>query len=91
MIRPDRNPDFRSGSNPDIEFWFEPEMIAIVQYSYVNIRLYSLIEHEHSIGWSRGMGYEKLWSTVQDAYKANLKKLHNEVDKILLGVDDDIY
>jgi len=36
MTRPDRNPDFRSGSNPDIEFWFEPEMIAIVQYSSVS-------------------------------------------------------
>ncbi len=91
MTRPDRQPDFRSGGSPDVEFWFEPEMIAIVKYSPFNIKRYSLIEEEHYLYWYEKNKCDMLWPTVQTAYKANLKRLHNEVDKILLGVDDDIY
>ena len=81
MNRPCRCPDFRSNN---YEFWFEPEMIMISNETIkVKLRIINgLVYGKFSAG------YMDFWPTVEEAYKANLKRLNNEVDKILLGVDN---
>ena len=38
MIRPNREPDFRSGNgSTSMNFWFEPEMAMMITYSPFNI------------------------------------------------------
>lgn len=89
MSKPDRQPDFRSSSK---EFWFEPEMVSLAYHHELNVKLYKLEINNNLLCVCDDSCSEPivkiLWPTLQDAYKANLKRLHNEVDKILLGVDD---
>ena len=92
MIRPDRQPDFRSGSgSASMNFWFEPEMIMMITYSPFNIVLSEIKEQQGKLFIKTLDTIDMGWPTLQDAYKANLKRLHSEVDKILLGVDDVTY
>jgi hypothetical protein len=89
MNRPDRQSDFRSGSgSTSMSFWFEPEMVMMITYSPFNIVINEIQEQQGKLYIKTMDTYDEAWPTLQDAYKANLKRLHNEVDKILLGVDD---
>jgi hypothetical protein len=89
ISKPNRRSDFTSGSgSTSMSFWFEPEMVMMMVYSPFNIVINEMQEKQGKLYIKTMDSYDVAWPTLQDAYKANLKRLHNEVDKILLEVDD---